>query len=195
MVASRFRFIREFMTDPQAIGAVAPSSRRLAAMMIRGFDLENARTVVEVGAGTGAITAELVERVGPDTRLIAIEQSPEFVKILRERFPDLDVRQACATTTHEILAETDPEQPQADFVVSGLPWAAFPSELQNALLKSIYRCLRPGGQFTTFAYTGPSRMPKGRRFRQALRARFKEVIPTPIVWRNLPPAFAYQCRK
>lgn len=194
-MAARRKFLKEFFTNPQAIGAIAPSSRRLAAMMVRGFDLANARTVIELGPGTGAITAELLERIGPETKLIALEQSPEFVEHLRRRFPQLDVRTDCASRTHELLAEIDPEVPHADVIVSGLPWAAFPPELQQTLLDSIYQSLGPDGRFTTFAYSGPSQLPKGRRFRKALLERFGEVRMTPVVWRNLPPAFAYQCRK
>jgi phospholipid N-methyltransferase len=34
-----------------------------------------------------------------------------------------------------------------------------------------------------------------RRFRAALRATFEEVVISATVWRNLPPAFVYVCRR
>jgi SAM-dependent methyltransferase len=48
---------------------------------------------LDVGAGTGALTAELLAR-GADT--VAAEPSPEFVAVLRERFDGLDVCEAAA---------------------------------------------------------------------------------------------------
>ncbi|HEY2542215.1 MAG TPA: class I SAM-dependent methyltransferase [Gaiellaceae bacterium] len=49
--------------------------------------------VLDVGAGTGALTAELVRR---DLQVAAVEPASAFVAALRSRFPDVDVRQAPA---------------------------------------------------------------------------------------------------
>ena len=161
--------------------------------MFQGFDLENAGVVVELGPGTGSVTDELLDAVGGNTRFLAIEQSEEFVKHLAERFPDLEVIHGCASETPAHLAAR--ELGPANYVISGLPWAGFPPDLQDRLLSAIVDSLAPGGQFSTFAYKGPSMLPKGRRFRRALHRHFDEVHATRLVWRNLPPAFAYQCRK
>jgi SAM-dependent methyltransferase len=50
---------------------------------------------LDVGAGTGALTAELVRRLGPEHVAVA-EPSPRFVEALRLRFPELDVQIAPA---------------------------------------------------------------------------------------------------
>jgi len=49
--------------------------------------------VLDVGAGTGALTAELVRR---GLRVAAGEPAPAFVAALRSRFPGVDVREAGA---------------------------------------------------------------------------------------------------
>ena len=46
--------------------------------------------VLDVGCGPGALTGELVRRLGPDA-VSAIDPSPPFVAAIRERFPSLDV--------------------------------------------------------------------------------------------------------
>jgi SAM-dependent methyltransferase len=51
--------------------------------------------VLDVGAGTGALTAELVAR---GASVVAADPSPEFVTVLRERFPSLEVEEAPAET-------------------------------------------------------------------------------------------------
>jgi len=48
---------------------------------------------LDVGAGTGALTAELLAR---GALVAAADPSPEFVAVLRKRFPDLEVREAPA---------------------------------------------------------------------------------------------------
>jgi phospholipid N-methyltransferase len=57
------------------------------------------------------------------------------------------------------------------------------------------RSLRPGGRFATFAYVHGTPFPGGIRFRRMLRERFAKVSLSPVVWRNLPPAFVYRCEK
>lgn len=50
---------------------------------------------VDVGAGTGALTAELVRRLGEES-VAAAEPSPDYAATLRTRFPRADVREAPA---------------------------------------------------------------------------------------------------
>jgi SAM-dependent methyltransferase len=50
---------------------------------------------LDVGCGPGALTGELVARLGPD-RVVAVDPSAPFVAAARQRYPDVDVRQAAA---------------------------------------------------------------------------------------------------
>ena len=85
--------------------------------------------------------------------------------------------------------------PKADVVISGLPFAIFPEELQEKILQGVMRSLVPGGTFATFAYLQGVILPAGVRFRKKLEATFPEVTTSSIVWNNMPPAFVYRCRK
>ena len=51
------------------------------------------RDVLDVGAGTGALTAELLSR---GASVAAVDPSPEFVAFMRSRYPDVDVQEAPA---------------------------------------------------------------------------------------------------
>jgi SAM-dependent methyltransferase len=51
--------------------------------------------VIDVGCGPGALTAELVRRIGAEA-VAAADPSPPFVAAMRERFPLVDVHQAPA---------------------------------------------------------------------------------------------------
>ena len=108
-------------------------------------------------------------------------------------FDEVEIIEGNASELVSILREKGIEQ--VDIVVSGLPWASFPDQLQDEILSEVSRSLSSGGRFVTFAYGGIHLFPKARAFRQRLDKLFQDVERTPIAWRNLPPAFAYHCRR
>jgi SAM-dependent methyltransferase len=67
----------------------------LAAVFADFAGVAAGRRVIDVGCGTGALTAELIQRRGADG-VAAVEPSASFFAAMRERFPDVDVRQAPA---------------------------------------------------------------------------------------------------
>jgi SAM-dependent methyltransferase len=76
-------------------------STLLAPLFLDFADLDRARDyretmrVLDVGCGTGALTAELALRLGQE-RVTAVDPSPPFVQAVRERYPQVDARQASA---------------------------------------------------------------------------------------------------
>lgn len=161
--------------------------------MAEEASLEGTSLIVEFGPGTGPITRALLESKPQNARLIAIERNEEFVAMLRERHPDLDVAHGCVQELHSILAARG--ETAADRIVSGLPWAAFDESLQRDIMKSAHDSLADDGVFVTFAYLQGFALPPAWRFRKLLREMFSEVRQSDVVWRNVPPAFVYTCRK
>ena len=192
-MGSKLNFLREFISQPDSIGAVTPSGKALASRMLDGISLEKSSVIVELGPGTGAFTAEVLKRISPDSRFLAIEKNPTFVRDLVEHFNEVEIIEGNASELVSILHEKGIEQ--VDTVVSGLPWASFPDQLQEEILSEVSRSLSSGGRFVTFAYGGIHLFPKARAFRQRLDKLFQNVERTRIAWRNLPPAFAYHCRR
>lgn len=68
-------------------------STRLAPLFADFAGVTSGARVLDVGAGTGALTAELLAR---DASVAAADPSPEFVAVMRGRFPDVDVQEAPA---------------------------------------------------------------------------------------------------
>ncbi len=158
-------------------------------MVCEAAGVERAQTVVEFGAGTGAITGVLLELLKPGATFLPIEINPKFVKIIRSRFPDLNVVEGSATDTPDHLRAVGREH--CDCIVSGLPWTTFKTSLQDALLDATLQSLRPGGRFATYMYLQSQVLPSGVRFKRRLRESFSVVGVTPIVWANLPPAMVF----
>jgi SAM-dependent methyltransferase len=70
-------------------------SSLLAAQLAHYAGVQSGQRVVEVGCGPGALTSELVQRLGASA-VVAVDPSEPFVAAARERHPGVDVRQAAA---------------------------------------------------------------------------------------------------
>lgn len=186
-------FLRSFLRRPGQVGAIAPSSPQLAAAMVDWFDWQRARGVVEFGPGTGVFTEAVVDRLHPDARFFAIERNPELCELVRRRCPSVPVHEDSVENVVDLCRQHQIDQ--VDAIVCGLPWASFPDSLQRSCLDALAEVLIPGGQFATFAYWQGMLMPAAHRFRRRLGDYFNEVHTSPTVWRNLPPAFVYRCRR
>ncbi|QDT15120.1 class I SAM-dependent methyltransferase [Alienimonas californiensis] len=187
------QFLARFARSPRTVGAVLPSSRFLAEAMLDSVNWDAAECVLEFGPGTGPFTRFVPDRLKPDARFLAVERDPAFVARLQRELPHVDVAHADVTDAAGELKRRD--LGPADAILCGLPWAAFPPELQNRLMTATLDCLKPGGSFATFAYVQGALLPAGRRFRALLDERFSHVGASPVVWRNAPPAFVYRCVK
>ena len=188
------RFLKNFVRSPFSVGAVAPSSRHLARRMVEDMDLDRANTVVELGPGTGAFTRTIEESISSRTLYLALELNAEFASTLSEAgFERARIIHDSAENIGEHLAAH--ERTHADSILCGLPWATFPEDLQGRILDAVTGALEPGGKFCSFAYIHSAWFPTARKFHGALRGRFRSVRATPVVWRNLPPAFVYRCEK
>jgi len=189
-VVDPWLFLKAFVRDPSGIGAVAPSSRFLAEAMVGAAGIEAGHTIVELGAGTGPMTEVLYEH-HPDCAMLVLEPDPALAARCRARVPKADVVEALAQDLPSLTAARG--WSAVDRVVSSLPFASFPEPLQQAVFSAIADVIAPDGRFVTFTYAHSPTLPAGRRARRMLEDRFARVRTTPIVWRNLPPAFVYVC--
>jgi phospholipid N-methyltransferase len=186
-------FLREFVCSPGRTGAIAPSSSYLTAEIVRQAGVKKADCIVEFGPGTGSFTSEIIRRKKETAFFVGIEANSRLVETLRQKFPQANIIADSAENTPAIL--NNHHVAEADCIVSGLPWAAFPPSLQDALLTAAVNSLRPGGRFTTFAYLQGLLLPTGQRFRRKLQETFSKVHLGRIIWKNIPPAFVYRCIK
>ena len=161
--------------------------------MVEWGDLAQADAVAELGPGTGSFTSAILDTIDTKTLFLAFEVNAAFAARLQDRFPAVLVYPDSAERLREYLEQHD--KTQVDAVLCGLPWASLPMEVQTSVMQAIVDALRPGGTFATFAYIHALCLPNARRFRKRLESVFSSVERSPVVWRNLPPAFVYRCRK
>lgn len=186
-------FLNRALRNQGRVGAIAPTSSAVARRIAGLIAPDPCLTVVELGAGTGAISAEVGPRLGPGSRHIAVEREPELLAVLASTAPwaervNCDVRELCGQ-----LAEL--EVHQADVILSSLPWGIFSLEDQRVLLGQVTRLLSKDGVFAAIAYRPTRLAPRSRAFRSALAESFGEMVPTATMWANLPPTRLYICRR
>ncbi|TWF95840.1 class I SAM-dependent methyltransferase [Saccharopolyspora dendranthemae] len=186
-------FLQRAASKPGQVGAVAPSSPHLAREMGSVIPRTGSPVVVELGPGTGALSAAIADRLPSGGRHVAIELDSGMVEHLNRELPWLEVVQGDASHLGSLLPEIGIDR--VDAVVCGLPWSIFPAQLQHDILQQVGSVLTPGGAFTTFAYLHALGMSGARQFRRRLDVSFDEVITTRTIWRNVPPARTYVCRR
>lgn len=179
--------MKAFLTQGKRIASFAPSSRFMARKLLDGIDWAQARSIVELGAGTGPITAEMVKAAHPKARLVVIELDPVLCGRLRDRFrdaPNVEVVLGDATKFGEILAERG--IPAVDHVLSGLPLPSFPAAARDAILATASKTISAGGTFRQLTVMPLIYYKLYRRYFEDVRFRF---VPF-----NLPPGGVYVCR-
>ena len=82
-----------------------PSSPRLSAKLARIAPGHGAPVVVELGPGTGAVTAQVARRLSPEGRHLAVEPDPRMADSLRSRHPGVEVVNGDARKLGALLAE------------------------------------------------------------------------------------------
>ena len=178
-------FLRSWMEKPLATGAVMPSGKPLARAMAKFVDPSLDGHVIELGPGTGAVTAALVEQGVDPARLVLVEFNPTFCRLLRARYPDATVVQGDAYAIKRLLGSLL-RQPAAA-VVSGLPLFTKPLKFRLRLVDDAFALLRPGAPFVQFTYAVVSPIPRSH---AGATAQCSERI-----WLNLPPARVWVYRR
>jgi phosphatidylethanolamine/phosphatidyl-N-methylethanolamine N-methyltransferase len=185
--------VREFVRSPTTVGAVAPSSARLAKAVVAPIPECGQPVVVELGCGTGAFTGAIQARLDGRGRHIAVELNPRLAALTARRYPGVEVVHGSAEHLVDILDSRGVRS--GDAVISGLPWASFPGSLQKSILDQVATVTASSGAFTTFGYVGARQMLSARRFQRMLAERFEEIVTGRVVWLNLPPACVYYARR
>lgn len=150
LVADEVRFIRSWAAKPLTTGAVSPSGRALARAMAARIDPSWPGVVVELGPGTGSVTAALLERgVSPD-RLVAVEYNSEFAGHLSRRFRGVRVVEGDAYALRETLSDHGVGEVAA--IVSSLPLFTRPPVQRRDLVATAMDLIPRGRPLVQFSY-------------------------------------------
>lgn len=201
-------FIGQAIRNFHHVGSVWPSSPWLAKALVRPMQVAAApRRVLEVGAGTGAVTRRILQTIGPNDTVDIVEINPVFCEALEKLAAAR--RAECPGATIRVHAQPIEEAPLTgpyEFVICGLPFNNFPPSLMRSIFRRMLSVLAENGTLTYFEYAGVRVMKSGvagretrRRLRRisavgkSLRNRF--AGRRELVLGNFPPALAIRLHR
>ena len=209
-------FLSRWLHSPMHVGSIAPSSRRLADAIARQVPMDSPGWIIELGGGTGVVTAALLRAGLAPGRLVVLERDPLLHKHLVERFPEVHAILGDAAKLADALrplgirppgkaaaakaprgrsrgngsgngANGKADESRVAAIVSGLPLLTFPRPLQDEIVRGAFAFLPPGAPFLQFTYGPMSPIP---------RERFKiEGRVAKRIIANLPPASIWVYRR
>ena len=188
-ISNPLPFVRGWLRDPVGVGLPFPSSGATARRLARAaFDaaIPRAGPVLELGAGTGAVTEALIECRCPADRIVAVERDVELCRALERRFPGLQVIQGDALEVGTVLRNAGLSS--VCVVVSGLPMRAIPSDAAGRCYSEAFEAMPPDGAIIQYTY-GLRPPVDPRVTRPALEATF-----VGREWRNFPPMGIWRYR-
>ena len=174
-----WQFLRGFLKHPVMVGSIIPSSRVLIERMLKPVDWKRTRLFVEYGPGVGTFTRPVLDKMGEDSTLIAIDTNPDFIKFLSKSIDDprLVAVTGSAADVQQIIADHGFEN--ADYVLSGIPFSTLPPGLGDDIAKATSGVIRPGGAFLVYQFS-----PKVFDFIEP----WFDRIERGFEWVNVPPA-------
>jgi phospholipid N-methyltransferase len=213
-------FLSQFFRQYHTTGSVLPSGRSLAKALCRfvaprksnreadsGDAAATPRAILEVGPGTGAVTACLVSKLQRNDRLTLVELNDDFVAHLNKRFTTEPVFQAAADRTNIVHGRLEelPSEHQFDLIISGLPLNNFAVTEVEKILEIFSQLLKPGGTLSFFEYIFIRRVKavvttgQGRQRLKGIGAALDRTlngreIKRDWVWPNVPPAWVHHVR-
>jgi len=179
-------FFRQWLRNPRAMAAFAPSSRQLARQMIQQLP-PGAHHVVELGGGTGVFTQALLEHGIAPGALLVLELNEELHQLLHQRFPSVRIVCGDAQQLQSIVGDSGfAPDGKVDAVISGLGLLSMSRPTQRAILEGVFAVLADEGRFIQFTY-GPASPVS----RELLNELGLNVHRAGIAWMNVPPATVY----
>ena len=179
-------FLSKFLRHGTKIASVWPSSRALSKATIQRVNFDTAKVIVELGAGTGPITDEVIRRLKPQTKFLAIERDADFARVLRQRFSDLPNVEIIHADVRDLGALLEARHITAvDYFLSGLPTPSLPPDVRKDMLASVRKYMAPHGLFSNI-----TEIPY---FYWKYYKNFFHKVDFQFVAINMPPGGVYHC--
>jgi phospholipid N-methyltransferase len=187
--ATYLRFFWAGLVKHGQTGGIVPSQRFLIAKMIAPVPETYRGQVIELGAGTGALTLRLAARC-PEARILACEINPTLARDHRRNLAGaglsgrVELFTGAAADLLSELGKGGVEKP--DFIISGIPLGNLGREKAITLIHTIHQTLGEGGMYIQFQHSLLDR--------KKIRTSFSNLRTVPA-FLNFPPAVVYYAHR
>lgn len=181
----RIEFFFQGLKHINDIGTVTRSSKNLSKSIASHVNYADAKVIVEIGAGDGVITKQILKKMQPDAKLISFEINSVFCTNLRAIGDDrLVVIEDSAEKILDVLEQHGYEK--ADYIVSAVPFVAFSNELTLKIVNACRDGLKKNGKYIQLHYS--------LKLKDLYESVFGNVTKH-FVLLNVPPAFVLVSEK
>lgn len=197
-------FLEEARENWNSLGAVVPSSRRMAESITAciphpsstGFispaggpssgggtyeivsSEDKPKRILEVGAGTGRFTSCILPKMRRGDSLVIYEPNPRFMEYLRDQ---IRAHPAHLDLDIELRMEFFPgvgpisRHGHFNYGVCGLPFNSFPIEITRHIMDAFVRVFSPGGILSYFEYCGLREFRMFLSLKEETRANYRSI--------------------
>ena len=176
-------FFRRWLQNPLQMGSVIPSSPVLCKLIAKHIEKGSEAAVLELGAGTGAVTHSLIRSGIAPRRIVLVEIVPEMAEHLELTFPETKVLQADAFNLP--VEKLNHIAPNIGTVICGIPLVLLPEKKQRQFIDQV-KAVAPGKGFLLYTYCITSPLPY-----RTLKLEAERLAWTPL---NFPPASVWHYR-
>jgi len=149
LLNGQFAFFQEFLKHPLQIGSIIPSSRFLERRLLEVSGIASAKTIVELGSGTGGTTRAILNGMPQHARLLSIEINPHlYASVSRISDDRLIAHLGNACELKKILFMYDMGSPEV--VISGIPFSTMSHRTGSQVIEAISSLLSPNGRFVAY---------------------------------------------
>ncbi len=149
LIDGRLALFQEFLKHPLQIGSVISSSRFLESRVVGAAGISSAKTIVEIGPGTGGTTRAILKAMSKSSKLLSIEINPHLHTLVSRIEDDrLIAHLGNANELKEILKMYGLNAPEV--LISGVPFSTMSQGSGSQILKTISSLLAPGGRFVAY---------------------------------------------
>ena len=145
LIKGPFAFFQEFLKHPLQIGSIIPSSRFLERRILEAAAIASAKTIVELGSGTGGTTRAILGAMPQHAKLLSIEINTLVSHIEDER---LIAHLGNACGLKEIISMYGLDAPE--IIISGIPFSTMNHSQGSQVVEAISSLLVPNGCFVAY---------------------------------------------
>ncbi len=161
-------------------GSLFRSSKFLAKKLTSSLSSQKPMIVLELGAGDGIITKEILSKISLQSKLYIYEINDSFMPKLNAINDDRLI--IYNHSVEKIISDFNHNQ--VDVIISCLPLANIDRAFKTQLINDIKMVLKPKGQFIQYQYS--------KNDKKLLQNNF-QGFSTEFCYLNLPPAIIYTC--
>ncbi len=170
-------------------GAIVPSQRFLIAKMIAPIPENYHGQIIELGAGSGALTLRLAAKC-PDAQILSCEINQKLAQVCKDNIAIAghdDRVVVVSKSAEQLLSEKSGHtEAKPDFIISGIPLGNLGTEKTQTFLEIICQMLVEGGMYIQFQHSLLDW--------KKVRAQFPKSRAVPAFF-NFPPAVVYYAKK